>query len=170
MPTTANGLRYPASTDTPDVPRDLGNLAADVEALLDLGAATAWTPVLTGATTNPVLGTGGQAAGWYVKLGRLAVAWGTLAFGTSGASFGSGNWRISLPENAAARANASSFGLITAIDSSAATHYLVAAINGQPTYTEMVAHGSANYVNAVQPFTWATSDVLRFILAFETAA
>lgn len=31
MPTTSNGLRYPASTDTPDVPRDIGYLAADVD-------------------------------------------------------------------------------------------------------------------------------------------
>lgn len=31
MPTVEN-LRYPASTDTPDVPRDIGNLATDVAA------------------------------------------------------------------------------------------------------------------------------------------
>lgn len=35
MPTTANrALRYPLATDTPDVPRDLGYLAADVDAQL----------------------------------------------------------------------------------------------------------------------------------------
>lgn len=35
MPTTANrGIRYPLSTDTPDVPRDIGYLASDVDALL----------------------------------------------------------------------------------------------------------------------------------------
>jgi hypothetical protein len=31
MPTVEN-LRYPTSTDTPDVPRDIGNLATDVAA------------------------------------------------------------------------------------------------------------------------------------------
>ena len=31
MPTVQN-LRYPAATDTPDVPRDIGNLATDVAA------------------------------------------------------------------------------------------------------------------------------------------
>jgi len=31
MPTTTRGFRYPASTDTPDVPRDIGNLASDVD-------------------------------------------------------------------------------------------------------------------------------------------
>lgn len=34
MPTTPGGLRYPASTDTPNVPRDIENLATDVEAEL----------------------------------------------------------------------------------------------------------------------------------------
>lgn len=41
MPETNLGLRYPASTDTPDVPRDIGYLAADVnenEILLLMGA------------------------------------------------------------------------------------------------------------------------------------
>lgn len=32
MPTTTRGFRYPALSDTPDVPRDIGNLAADVDA------------------------------------------------------------------------------------------------------------------------------------------
>jgi hypothetical protein len=35
MSTTGKGFRYPVYTDTPDVPRDLGYLAADVDAYLD---------------------------------------------------------------------------------------------------------------------------------------
>jgi hypothetical protein len=35
MSTTGKGFRYPQYTDTPDVPRDLGWLAADVDAYLD---------------------------------------------------------------------------------------------------------------------------------------
>jgi hypothetical protein len=35
MSTTGKGFRYPQYTDTPDVPRDLGYLAADVDAYLD---------------------------------------------------------------------------------------------------------------------------------------
>lgn len=31
MPATNLGLRYPLSTDTPDVPRDMGYLAADAD-------------------------------------------------------------------------------------------------------------------------------------------
>lgn len=35
MSTTGKGFRYPVYSDTPDVPRDLGYLAADVDAYLD---------------------------------------------------------------------------------------------------------------------------------------
>jgi hypothetical protein len=34
MPTTPGGLRFPSGSDTPDVPRDIENLANDVEALV----------------------------------------------------------------------------------------------------------------------------------------
>ena len=36
MPTTTNGLRYPAGSDTPDVPRDIQYLAQDIEAYFAL--------------------------------------------------------------------------------------------------------------------------------------
>jgi hypothetical protein len=41
MPTTDFGLRYPTGTDTPNVPRDMGYLAADADekfVLLVMGA------------------------------------------------------------------------------------------------------------------------------------
>jgi hypothetical protein len=37
MATTARGFRFPASTDTPDVPRDIGNLAADIDGMFSQG-------------------------------------------------------------------------------------------------------------------------------------
>lgn len=43
MPTTPGGLRYPASTDTPNVPRDIENLATDVESELGSKADAADT-------------------------------------------------------------------------------------------------------------------------------
>lgn len=39
MPTTSRGFRYPAASDTPDVPRDMGYLAADVDAQYISGTA-----------------------------------------------------------------------------------------------------------------------------------
>lgn len=99
MPTTPGGLRYPASTDTPDVPRDMLNLATDVEAGLNGKSATghlhnyvdvtlvnAAGDLLVGSANDTVnrlpLGTDGQvltvnAAGTGVN----KVAWTTISTG-----------------------------------------------------------------------------------------
>jgi hypothetical protein len=53
MPTVQN-LRYPAATDTPDVPRDIGNLATDVAAR---------TPYAFYATAVNVTTTGSPSSG-----------------------------------------------------------------------------------------------------------
>lgn len=85
MPTTTRGFRYPASTDSPDVPRDIQNLATDVDTqfitgtvasrpaagkvgrrhydpatgILSLDIGTAWV------TTTPSAPAGGVLAGTY---------------------------------------------------------------------------------------------------------
>lgn len=56
MPTTAGGLRYPASTDSVNVPRDLEYLALDVETYLSANAVTT-TGVAT--LTNKTIGSTG---------------------------------------------------------------------------------------------------------------
>lgn len=64
MSTTGKGFRYPQYSDTPDVPRDLGYLAADVDAYLDAhpgptgpagpaNALTVATPVITTSSDTP---------------------------------------------------------------------------------------------------------------------
>lgn len=50
MPTTTKGFRYPALTDVPNVPQDVQNLAADVDAYFD--TAKGFTVVCT-STTRP---------------------------------------------------------------------------------------------------------------------
>lgn len=99
MPTTPGGLRYPASTDTPDVPRDMLNLATDVDTALgtkaasshlhnyvDVSLVNAAGDLLVGLTNDQVdrlpLGSDGQvltvnAAGSGVN----KVAWTTVSAG-----------------------------------------------------------------------------------------
>jgi len=55
-----------------------------------------YTPALTASTTNPNLGTGGTLIGKYYKIFDQIYTWGEIRFGT-GASIGSGVYRISLP-------------------------------------------------------------------------
>lgn len=57
----------------------------------------AWTPVLTGSTTNPNLGSTGTAVGKYFRWGRFVVARFRLTFGGTGISAGSGQWHVSYP-------------------------------------------------------------------------
>jgi hypothetical protein len=55
-----------------------------------------YTPTITGATTNPTLGTGGSATGRFQIDDKTVTVAGTIHFGT-GATFGSGTYSISLP-------------------------------------------------------------------------
>jgi hypothetical protein len=100
MSATANGFRYPVSTDTPDVPRDVGYLAADVEAFLGQlvpGAASgAWNgylPALSG--TGLALGNG-SSVGRYKKVGRTGWFRTVLTFGST-TTIGTVSQQIALP-------------------------------------------------------------------------
>lgn len=100
MPTTPNkAIRYPLATDTPDVPRDALNLATDVDTILAgyEAAWTAYTPVLTAATTNPSIGAG-AVFGAYKRLGssKLVIARFRINLG-AGFTPGAGPYAISLP-------------------------------------------------------------------------
>lgn len=44
MPTTSLGIRYPASTNTPNVPQDIQNLASDVNGLIGPKGLSTLTP------------------------------------------------------------------------------------------------------------------------------
>lgn len=55
-----------------------------------------YVPILTASTTNPVLGTGGTLVGKYYRIFDQIYTWGEFRFGT-GASVGSGIYRVSLP-------------------------------------------------------------------------
>lgn len=56
MPATAKGFRYPSSTDTPDVPRDVGYLAADVNDLAGLHASGRVSTAAPGAIPGGSVG------------------------------------------------------------------------------------------------------------------
>jgi hypothetical protein len=57
MPTTPGGIRYPAGSDTINIPQDFENLADDVETFINTNAVTATgTFTLTNKTlTAPII-------------------------------------------------------------------------------------------------------------------
>lgn len=65
------------------------------------GTYSTYTPVLTGVTTNPNLGTGGSVSGRYTQVGKLVTGNILVTFGTTGVSAGSGAYLITLPVTAA---------------------------------------------------------------------
>lgn len=62
-----------------------------------LGGIQPFVPVLTASTTDPTLGTGGEAHGEYIITGPICYYWGMILFGSAGFTAGSGTYRISLP-------------------------------------------------------------------------
>lgn len=70
---------------------------------------TAWTPVISSATTSPTLSDDAShiTEGRYLRVGSLVIARGQIKAGTSGVNAGSGTYRLELPVTAYVPANAS---------------------------------------------------------------
>ena len=73
-------------------------IAADLNTIG--GAWATYTPTLTGAVTNPTLGTGGSIAGQYLQAGKFLEVHIQIGFGNT-PSAGSGPFSVSLPVAAA---------------------------------------------------------------------
>jgi hypothetical protein len=97
MPTTPGGLRYPASSDTPNVPRDIQFLAEDVESILTTKASSATTisssifdakgDLLVGTADNAFTRLGAGTDGQALVLDSTTatgVKWATPAAASSG--------------------------------------------------------------------------------------
>lgn len=81
MPSTAKGYPYPASTDTPDVPRDVKALADKVEALVPrIATGTAQVPANAAAASSTVAITfpAGEFTAPPVVVGTMQAATGGL--------------------------------------------------------------------------------------------
>jgi hypothetical protein len=126
---------------------------------------TAWvsyTPVWTAASVNPAIGNG-TMTGQYKVIGKTCFVRGNIVMGST-TTFGTGEWYVSMPFTAS---NADAI-LMTAnlLDQGSAWYNAVlngarAGFNYKTAIQYQAVGGTANDVNATQPFTWATSD--RFI-------
>jgi hypothetical protein len=84
MPTTPGGIRYPAGSDTINIPQDFENLADDVESFIATNAVTATgTYTLTNKTiVSPIISDPtftGQASGLELAVGQALVFEGATA-------------------------------------------------------------------------------------------
>jgi len=140
-----------------------GSLTGSVNgATIDNTAWTSYTPSWTAASSNPVIGNG-TITGQYKVIGKTCFVRGNVAMGST-TTFGSGEWYISMPFTAS---NADGI-LMNANLLDNTTAWYNATVNGAragfnykaPIQYQSVG-GTANDINATQPFTWTTSD--RFI-------
>lgn len=122
------------------------------------GAWTAFTPTWTGASSNPAIGNG-TLTGAYNQLGKLLFCRIRLVVGST-TTFGTGEWRFTLPNSLSAAATES----VTAFandDSTATCHVARASVAASGTFLTLRSHGGTGNFAATVPFTWATSDVLE---------
>ena len=134
------------------------------------GAWISYTPNWTAASSNPVIGNG-TIEGWYKVVGKTCFVRGNIAMGST-TTFGSGEWYVSMPFTAS-HADAI---LMTAnlLDNGSAWYNAVvngarAGFNYKAPLQYQAVGGTANDVNATQPFTWANSDRFLWNGSFEIA-
>lgn len=167
MPTTSNmALRYPAASAAPNVPQDIQNLAADVDALG--GAWTAYSPIWSASGTQPVPNNG-ALTGNHRLIGKLAHVRITLTIGST-TTIGSGVYRFSLPAAAPPKVNS----LLTALFADASdgtrlypcTVRIIAASTTGDNMRIAVA-GNAASLGATVPVVPATGDVIMIDGSYE---
>jgi len=117
----------------------------------------------TSSGTNPVIGNG-TIEGWYKVIGKTCFVRGNIVMGST-TTFGTGEWYVSMPVTAV---NADAILMtVTLLDNGSAWYNatMAGARAGFNTKAPMqyvnILNGTANDVNATQPFTWTTSD--RFV-------
>ena len=132
------------------------------------GAWASYTPVLTGSTTNPTMGSGGIQQGRYVVNGKTCIGWFTWQFGSGGAA-GSGTYEVSLPVAMAATDTAANLG--TAWMFVGGQWYPADMIRGtSSTRVQFRVTGATPAVGASNPAGWsAPSTALRAQFVYEVA-
>lgn len=154
-----------AASDTISAPAGHMILAGDMDPLEALtGAWTDYTPTWTAASSNPAIGNG-TLAGRYMQAGKLVITTGRILAGST-TTFGSGLWKISLPVNA--KDGTLHVGAALCYDSGTES-------GRRPGVAWMFDAATLRFesnggdVDSDTPFTWASSDQLRWSIWYEAA-
>jgi hypothetical protein len=119
-----------------------------------------YTPVWTGAITNPAIGNGTLAGFFSIQAGRLITAI-RLVMGTT-TTYGSGIWTFSMP--ASYVGSVWDVGVVWAQDTG--TAYRVGAVVQYLINTvTCVSEGATDFWKSTLPFTWASTDLLELAFA-----
>jgi hypothetical protein len=150
---------YLSQLDQANVVDLLSGTAGDISNVFFVGRKT-YTCAWTASGTNPVLGNGVITA-FYTRTGSTTLATVELLIGST-TTFGTGDWRFSLPTTVFG----AYIGSAVATDSGVAQYVGSAVASAAVTYS-VITTNSGNATSAI-PFAWATGDVLRFSIQYES--
>jgi hypothetical protein len=146
-----------------------GPAGATGPAASDANAWSTYSPAWTAVSSNPSIGDG-TLIGRYKQIGKTTFVYIRMQAGSS-TTFGSGNWRFSLPVDA--QASYSAILPTTFLDNSTAWYQGLSytEYDGDASYVVPVwdkgATGSSA-VNATTPYTWTTTDSLAISGSYES--
>lgn len=133
-------------------------------------AWTAYTPVWTAATTNPVIGNG-TILGRYMKIGRTVIGHINLTMGSS-TTYGAGDYSFTLP-GAGAASGASLVGTAQLLAGSRWAGHVVLGSGGStlsPFFSTSSTDTRLAWMGPTVPLTLAATHQLRMTFVQETAA
>lgn len=139
---------------------NLGYLTDAVQALSD--APSSYTPAWTSSGTAPVLNNG-TLTGTYIQVGKLVIGQANLIMGST-TTFGTGNYRLSVPIAMTGSASTRIFGDAILYDNSTTTTAFASMRWQSSTTLDFRADAGTGQVANATPWTWAQSD--RFEIAF----
>jgi hypothetical protein len=125
-----------------------------------------WTP----SWTNLTIGNGTQTH-TYTKVGRLVTLQGIITFGsTTSISGGLGNAALPFTADTTQRA----YGIASYLDSGTENYQALAMIAENNLFSLLATNASGTYstygnLSATVPFTWTTSDVIRYSITYMTS-
>jgi hypothetical protein len=165
--TTNFSWPFPTNGDVADVAVDMAALAAAADSTLG-DAWTAYTPVWTGTTTNPVIGTG-TIKGRYKRLGKWGMVQGLIV--TDGTTtYGTGTYLLSLPAGWSFENTATALvirGSAFVFDTSTTTSYVGYALYVSATTFAIRTHAATTNFSPTVPVTLATTDQFGFSILAE---
>lgn len=136
------------------------------------GAWTPYTPVLTGASTNPTLGTGSTASGRFMQIGAKTIIGNALIiFGTSGASQGGGTYTLSLPVSPLTTQTVVQFGMgkikVAGLWTLCYLNLSGYGVNLQ--YFNGIVNSSVVNAGSGAPGVWTNNDLIETWFSYEAA-
>jgi hypothetical protein len=127
--------------------------------------SVSYTPTWTASTANPAIGNG-TLIGEYTRHGDTITIGISLTVGST-TTFGTGDWRFSVPVTPGLNASVIQVGTCRMLDAGTTRALGAARLQNGGAYIEIEAMASLSLVSPTVPFTWAQNDTLLINLTYQ---